>query len=451
VIDYNKRQDGPAPIGGEVSVTMNVTSLTREVSSFAGIPTSATLWTDEGLYETCTIFEKGKCIIRGIAGTHTRMTTAVSWRRRMVDDAGQVWTPFAYLRADTFHSTPDINGMENANLTKLLPGDPDTSGRVMPAVGLEYRYPLVAQTASFGTHVFEPIAQIIARPSETKIGRLPNEDAQSLTFDDTNIFAWDKFSGYDRVEGGTRANVGAQYTITSGTSYINALFGQSYHLAGVNSYTPGDIANVGRDSGLETDRSDYVARFKFAPNNNISLTARGRFHEQDFSTQRFEFTTSVNFQPWLPVTTSVTYARYAPEPELGYTRRREGLLGNATYNITPNWFVSGSVVYDLDFYLQAREAYATALLTDPTATYKKEKLFHVSSVALGAGYMDECTVFTIQYLQTPRDQGDGTRTQDRTVMFKLELKTLGQIGGKQALGDTPASAPDGVALPSAGL
>ena len=47
----------------------------------------------------------------------------------------------------------------------------------------------------------------------------------------------DKFSGYDRVEGGGRANVGVQATtqFDRGGS-INVLFGQSYQLFGLNSY-----------------------------------------------------------------------------------------------------------------------------------------------------------------------------------------------------------------------
>ena len=58
--------------------------------------------------------------------------------------------------------------------------------------------------------VIDRLSQVIVRPNETRVGRLPNEDAQSLIFDDTSIFEWDKFSGYDRVEGGTRANFGVQ-------------------------------------------------------------------------------------------------------------------------------------------------------------------------------------------------------------------------------------------------
>ena len=38
---------------------------------------------------------------------------------------------------------------------------------------------------------------------EARIGKLPNEDAQSFVFDDSALFDWDKFSGYDRIETGT--------------------------------------------------------------------------------------------------------------------------------------------------------------------------------------------------------------------------------------------------------
>ena len=81
----------------------------------------------------------------------------------------------------------------------------------MPAVGLEYRYPFI-NIQPWGTTTIEPIAQVIIRPNETYAGKLPNEDAQSLVFDASNLFSVDKFSGYDRIEGGGRANVGVQAT-----------------------------------------------------------------------------------------------------------------------------------------------------------------------------------------------------------------------------------------------
>ena len=57
----------------------------------------------------------------------------------------------------------------------------------MPTAGVEYRYPLI-NVQSWGTQTIEPIAQLIVRPNETKVGTLPNEDAQSLIFDDSNLF-----------------------------------------------------------------------------------------------------------------------------------------------------------------------------------------------------------------------------------------------------------------------
>ncbi len=106
----------------------------------------------------------------------------------------------------------------------------------MPTVGLEYRYPFI-NVQPWGTTTIEPIAQVILRPNETYAGRLPNEDAQSMVFDASNLFAVDKFSGYDRVEGGGRANVGVQATtqFDRGGS-VNVLFGQSYQLYGLNSF-----------------------------------------------------------------------------------------------------------------------------------------------------------------------------------------------------------------------
>ncbi len=103
------------------------------------------------------------------------------------------------------------------------------------------------------------MAQIYLRPDEDLAGRLPNEDAQSFVFDATNLFERDKFSGFDRIEGGSRANVGLRYTGTFDNGVrLRSIVGQSYHLGGVNSFATADLVNAGADSGLETDTSDYV-------------------------------------------------------------------------------------------------------------------------------------------------------------------------------------------------
>ena len=109
---------------------------------------------------------------------------------------------------------------------------------------------------------------------------MPNEDAQSLIFDDSNLFKINKFSGWDRVEGGSRANVGVQYTAQFNRGgNVNVLFGQSYQLFGQNSFAIGGPTNTGLQTGLDTQVSDYVARASYQPNTIFTFTSRFRFDE----------------------------------------------------------------------------------------------------------------------------------------------------------------------------
>src|SRR2546430_11382530 len=147
----------------------------------------------------------------------------------------------------------------------------------MSTAGLEFRLPFI-NVQPWRTQTLQPIAQIIARPNETQIGAFPNEDAQSLNLDASNLFRVDKFSGWDRVEGGGRLNAGVQYTAQFNRGgYFNAMVGQSYHLFGQNSFALGGPTNTGLGSGLDTDRSDYVARLKFQPNALFTFGSRFRF------------------------------------------------------------------------------------------------------------------------------------------------------------------------------
>ena len=167
-----------------------------------------------GYYETCAVFQRGACLVRGLAGTFTRLSTELSWRRNYVDSDGagldalrlcaggrlleQRSTPTASrIRKSRTSSaattTSSAGSCRRSGSNTAIPSSPSTTG---------------ACTSSSRS------AQIVARPNETRIGRLPNEDAQSLVFDDTTLFNWDKFSGYDRVEGGVRGNIGGQYSFT---------------------------------------------------------------------------------------------------------------------------------------------------------------------------------------------------------------------------------------------
>jgi LPS-assembly protein len=265
----------------------------------------------------------------------------------------------------------------------------------MPTAGLEYRYPLIS-VQSWGTQTIEPIAQLILRPNETGVGRFPNEDAQSLIFDDSNLFKIDKFSGWDRVEGGGRANVGFQYTAQFNRGgNVNVMFGQSYQLYGQNSFALGGTTNTGLDSGLDTARSDYVARASYQPNSTFTFTSRFRFAETDFTLRRTELETTANFGRW---TTSVMYGSYAAQPELGFLNRREGILANARLKVTPNWVVLAAARYDIVNH-------------------------DISQTQIGVGYIDDCLILALNYITDYAYSG--SLSVNHSFMMQVSLRTLG--------------------------
>ena len=72
----------------------------------------------------------------------------------------------------------------------------------------------------------------------------------------TAIYSGLTISGWDRVEGGGRANYGLQYTAQfNRAGSINALFGQSCQLVRTKFFAFGGTTNTGLDSGLDTTRS----------------------------------------------------------------------------------------------------------------------------------------------------------------------------------------------------
>ena len=236
-MDYDYVFKNPI-LGGQLSFRNNLTSLSRDTANFDPISQAALTGNLCAPTTADTAYKNtNNCLLRGVPGTYTRLSSEATWKHTIIDPYGQMFTPFISMRGDVAALKIDTQpGVANYITT----GESNVV-RTMPTVGLEYRYPLIG-IQSWGTQTFEPIAQLIFRPNETSVGNLPNEDAQSLIFDDSNLFKVDKFSGWDRVEGGSRANVGFQYTAQFNRGgNVNILFGQSYQLFGQNSFALGGL------------------------------------------------------------------------------------------------------------------------------------------------------------------------------------------------------------------
>jgi LPS-assembly protein len=405
VIDY-KNKLGWSPFGGEVTYKANITSLSRDQADFDPITQVAV---NSGQCDVLTADPTLKtptnCILRGFPGTYSRASAEATWRRTLIDPYGQKWTPFVSVRADI----AALSVKNETGVSNYLPGGDSSVGRIMPAVGLEYRYPFIG-VQPWGTQIFEPIAQLIVRPNETAIGKLPNEDAQSLIFDDSNLFSVNKFSGWDRVEGGTRLNAGVQYTAQfNRAGFVNVLFGQSYQLFGQNSFAVADTVNTGLSSGLASDRSDYVARVAYQPDNIYTFISRFLLEEGTFKIRRVEVEGRAAFDRWQ---VTALYGNYEKQPEIGFLERRHGVVGQVSYKLTQNWSVLVAARYDFE-------------------------AAQINQHRVGLGYIDDCFAISLNYI-TDYNYSGTTQTDNR-VMLVINLRTIGGTSFSQGLGGTSAS------------
>ena len=448
VLDYNRVIDVPADrtngLGGELTVDVNMANISQTNAAFqsTGLQTFDSAF---HLYNVCetqvgttavNTYVPGKCLLRGIAGDYTRASGQVSWQRSYIDPIGEVWKPFLFGRLDgeatelnetgsiTYASAVGTSTVSNSSQAAFFSGsDQGAFARYMAGAGLEYRFPFTS-TSSWGTQTFTPIAQFIARPSEIMPRIQPNEDSQSLVFDDTNLFAWNKFSGYDRVEGGTRLNYGFQYAADfPNGGHANFVGGELIQVAGQNSYTLFDPTGTGLESGLDKKYSNFVFGETLQPfSNPITFMSKQQFDSSTLQLDRFDGILKASYAG---INGAVDYALYAAQPALGFEFPREGVSGSVGYNFLTRWSVNGSLVLDM-----SRHYYDTLGQTTP--------VLYPVGYTFGVGYKDECTTLNLTYSSNvsqpalfstfpggPVILNPSTRNQ--TLMIKLELRTLGDV------------------------
>ncbi len=351
----------------------------------------------------------------------TRASADINWRRKLTDNIGITYTPFANIRGDITQLTnaPDPSRTNNVTLATAnrAPLLDETQTRGVAAAGILAAYPWIANSAS-ASHIIEPMAQLIGRTAKENQRRSPDEDARSLVLDDTNLFELSKFSGYDRTETGTRANVGVQYTFqaNSGGS-ARLLAGQSYHLSGDNAYaTPGfDIDGkhvFNPNSGLATTRSDYVLGLYLAPSTIFRAVGQMRFDDATLALRRADLMAQVNYGP---ISATAMYGYTSADPlAVGAASvvNQQQLAGNLAIRLTDRWSLLGAIVYDIDEKFRLQDA-------------------------LQVKYTDDCFAISATYAETFINNPTKDITPDRSIMLRFEFKYLGDFRYKTNNLDLP--------------
>lgn len=311
----------------------------------------------------------------------TRATSSVEWKTQLISEGGLVVSPFAKLRNDVYitNNLPDptvLGGFRNT----------ETTTRVLPSLGFDMRYPLIANYDS-GQSIISPVFQLISAADETSVNKIGNEDAITVNYDTSSIFLTDRFTGLDRYEGGTRANLGLTYSfLGSDGNFLRASAGESVHLAGKNSFLSG--------SGLDGTQSDLVGSLVVQPWDHLSLSYEARIEENFSKINRQEATASLNFDSF---SGSISYLNFGAEPLYGRTTAEHWLSSDVRLRLEENWYAFGGLTYD--FYNKA-----------------------ITRKTVGLEFDCDCMNFKMSYIGA---QDPVTLLNTNTVALSIELATLG--------------------------
>ena len=333
-------------------------------------------------------------IIRSVGTNTQRVGGTLNWERPFQGALGEVYG----LTLQTIAAGYSATGLnENPNFYS----SPSTeTARAQPQVALKLNWPFVRDGGITGTQLVEPIIQVIAAPNAPNYrpSRIPNEDSLDFEFTDQNLFSLNRYPGIDRVEGGTRANVGLHANWVIGGTSLDGLIGQSYRDHLDQSYPVG--------SGLEKRVSDVVTRTVFTPASWFDITGRTRLEERSFKPKFVDAQASAGV-PIFRLTGGYIYTANNPYflddqaaiPASYFMHRNEVTVGASTQ--FGHYRLSGFDRKDLN-------------------TGKQ------TSIGVRGTYDDECFTFDVNFSKRYTSlNGDSGNT---IILFQITFKTVGQFG-----------------------
>jgi LPS-assembly protein len=341
-------------------------------------------------------FQANSLMITRTSGQDSqRAFASARWDLRRITGMGQEVTLTALTRGDIYHSD------ENAKTaTTIYRGNPGWQARGIATAALDVKWPLVGAFAG-GTQIMTPRFQMVASPTLRNLA-VPNEDARAIDLEDSNLFALNRFPGYDRIEDGVRFTYGLDWLWERPSWRVSTTVGQSYRLTSRPTLLPSG-------TGLSARTSDFVGRTEVRWREVVKLTHRFRIDKDNMAVRRNEFD--------LAVGTRRTYL------EAGYLRldrdigpgiedlrdreevRLAGRVGFARY-----WSVFGSGVFDLTGQSEA-------------PTLPNADGFQPLRTRLGLAYDDNCLELGLTWRRDFVATGDARK--GNTVQFYFALKNLG--------------------------
>ena len=203
-----------------------------------------------------------------------RAFASARWDMRTLTRMGQELTLTAFARGDAYHS--DENDETDIALYR---GEEGWKFRGIGALAADVKWAFVGP-AFGGTQRLTPRVQLVLTPPTPNL-EIPNEDARSVDLEDSNLFALNRFPGYDRWEDGSRVTYGVEWSLDRPNVAISTVVGQSYRIT----RNPGIFPD---GTGLTDRWSDIVGRTRVRFGRLVDITHRFRIDKDNLSPRRNE-------------------------------------------------------------------------------------------------------------------------------------------------------------------
>ena len=323
-----------------------------------------------------------------------RAFAAFEWNLRKLTGMGQEVNFTTYLRGDVYHSSDNL-----LNNIPRYAGDPGWKARGIAAAAIDIRWPFIGE-AFGGVQRIAPRVQIVAAPRLANMS-VPNEDARAIDLEDSNLFALNRFSGYDRFEDSTRVTYGLEYSLSLPDFSLETVVGQSYRLNNRESILPDG-------TGLSDRLSDIVGRTTVRYKDFVSLTHRFRLDKDGLAVRRNEIDATIGSRKTYAMVGYLRLNRNAA-PGLEDLLDREELRLGGRVQFARFWSVFGSTVIDL-----------TDKKEDPLSMADGyEPVRH----RLGIAYEDDCLTLGFTWRRDYLAAGDARK--GNSFQLRLAFRNIG--------------------------
>lgn len=322
-----------------------------------------------------------------------RAFASARWNLTRLTPWGQEVSLTALGRGDVYHSA------ENAlTSTVSYRGNPGWQARAMAIAAADVMWPLAGNLLG-GTQVLTPRVQIVAAPPINNLA-VPNEDARAIDLEDSNLFALNRFPGYDRVEDGLRFTYGLDWQWQGRAVRIKTTVGQSVRLSN-------QVTIVPEGTGIASRTSDIVGRTEVRFRDVIKFTHRFRLDKDNLAVRRNELDATVG--------SSRTYF------ELGYLRLNRDITQVEDLQDREELRLAGRVAFARYWSVFASGTFnLTDRQEDPLNSADG---FQPLRTRLGVAYRDDCIEVALTWRRDYEATGDAAK--GNTIQLHLALRNLG--------------------------